>query len=110
MVHLGVDDALPMRTEACMELATDHPLPTTRRAPHGHVKPGLWRAYGKAPSDQARNRLVEAYQPFVREIVARLAQRLPRSVDRGDLGTAANVGLMAAVESFDPSRNVPFEV
>jgi len=93
-----------------MELATDQSSPTSRRAPHRYVKPGLWRAYWKAPSDQTRNRLVEAYQLWVREIVARLGQRLPRSVDRGDLGTAANVGLMAAVESFDPSRRVRFEV
>lgn len=93
-----------------MELATDQSPPTTRRAPHRYVKPGLWRAYWKAPSDQTRNRLVEAYQLLVRDIVARLAQRLPRSVDRGDLGTAANVGLIAAVESFDPSRGVPFEL
>lgn len=93
-----------------MELATDPPTPTARRAPHRFAKPGLWRAYWKAPSDQTRNRLVEAYQPFVREIVARFAQRLPRSVDRGDLGTAASVGLMAAVESFDPARRVRFEI
>ena len=92
-----------------MELATDQSQ-TTRSAPHRYVKPGLWRAYWKAPGDQTRNRLVEAYQALVREIVARFAQRLPRSVDRGDLGTAANVGLMAAVESFDPERNVRFEV
>jgi RNA polymerase sigma factor for flagellar operon FliA len=97
--------------EACMELATtDQSHPTARRAPLRFVKPGLWRAYWEAPSDQTRNRLVEAYQPLVREIVARLAQRLPRSVDRGDLGTAASVGLIAAVESFDPSRRVRFEV
>lgn len=39
----------------------------------------------------------------------RIAARLPRSVDRGDLATAANVGLMAAIGGFDCSRGVPFE-
>src|SRR5262245_15495175 len=97
-------------SEACMELATDQSPPTTRRAPHRYVKPGLWRAYWTAPSDQTRNRVVEAYQTLVRDIVSRLAQRLPRSVDRGDLGTAGNVGLIASVEGFDPSRRVPFEL
>src|SRR6185436_9666606 len=86
---------LPMRNEACMELAIDTHSTTLHRD-HRQVRPALWRAYWKAPSDQTRNRLVEAYQPLVREIVARFAQRLPRSVDRGDLGTAGNVGLMAA--------------
>jgi RNA polymerase sigma factor for flagellar operon FliA len=93
-----------------MELAIDQSPPTGRRAPHRYVKPGLWRAYWKAPGDQTRNRLVEAYQLLVRDIVARLAQRLPRSVDRGDLATAANVGLIAAVKGFDPSRRVRFEL
>jgi RNA polymerase sigma factor for flagellar operon FliA len=69
----------------------------------------LWSAYLRGPSDQARNRLVEWYQPLAREIVRRFAGRLPRSVDRGDLETAASVGLMAAVEGFDPERGVPFE-
>jgi hypothetical protein len=35
--------------------------------------------------------------------------RLPRSVDRGDLDTAANVGLMGALSGFDPARGVRFE-
>lgn len=85
----------------------------------------LWRAYRTArrrlananePSeasalrDRARNALVEHYQPLVRSIAGALERRLPRSVERGDLETAANVGLMAAVEAFDPSRSVPFEL
>lgn len=94
-----------------MDLVTDHPSPRIGpRARPTYARPALWRAYWKSPDDQRRNRLVEAYQPLVREIVARFAQRLPRSVDRGDLGTAANVGLMGAVASFDPARNVRFEI
>src|SRR5262249_51823796 len=73
-------------------------------------RPTLWRSYWKKPDDQRRNRLVEAYQPLVREVVNRFAQRLPRSVDRGDLEAAANFGLMAAVTSFDPPRRVRFEI
>jgi RNA polymerase sigma factor for flagellar operon FliA len=69
----------------------------------------LWAAYLRKPADQTRNSLVEAYQPLVREVVRRFAMRLPRSVDRGDLETAANVGLMSAIEGFDPGRGVRFE-
>jgi len=93
-----------------MDLVTDQLPKNERRNPGGHGKPSLWRAFWKHPSDQRRNRLVEAYQPLVHEIVQRLALRLPRNVDRGDLGTAANVGLMAAIASFDPARQVRFEV
>jgi RNA polymerase sigma factor for flagellar operon FliA len=68
-----------------------------------------WRAYRRRGGDAERNALVESYQPLVREIARRFAGRLPRSVDPGDLATASNVGLMAAIESFDATRNVPFE-
>jgi RNA polymerase sigma factor for flagellar operon FliA len=69
----------------------------------------LWRAYRRRPDDESRNRLVEHYQPLVVELVRRLSVRLPRSVDRGDLATAANVGLMGAIGAFDPARGVRFE-
>lgn len=69
----------------------------------------LWETYRKRPEDTQRNRLVEAYQPLVCEVVRRFGYRLPRSVDRGDLDTAANFGLMSAIEGFDPSRGVRFE-
>ncbi len=70
----------------------------------------MWRAHGRARGAQTRNALVEHYQPLARDIVRRFEWRLPRSVDRGDLETAANVGLIAAIEAFDPARGVPFEL
>ncbi len=69
----------------------------------------LWSSYRKSSTDAARNRLVEAYQGLVREVVRRFAYRLPKSVERGDLDTAANFGLISAIEAFDPSRGVRFE-
>jgi RNA polymerase sigma factor for flagellar operon FliA len=69
----------------------------------------LWASYRKDPSDEARNRLVEVYQALIKGIVRRFAGRLPRTVDRGDLGTAANMGLMSAIGGFDPERGVRFE-
>lgn len=89
-----------------------------KTAPKGRAKgPGrrgrdtqpLWDAYREDPCDETRNRLVEAYQTLVQDIVKRFASRLPRSVDRGDLQTAGNVGLISAVEGFDPERGVRFE-
>ena len=62
-----------------------------------------------AHGDERRNELVEAYQKLVEDVVRRFAARLPRTIDRGDLRTAANVGLMGAVASYDPSRGVRFE-
>jgi RNA polymerase sigma factor for flagellar operon FliA len=69
----------------------------------------LWRSFRRRRSDENRNQLVEAYQSLVRDVVRRFAARIPRTVDRGDLATAANFGLIGAIESFDPGRNVRFE-
>ncbi len=85
------------------------PVPKTEPSDREVLLARLWQAYADQPGDEARNRLVEAYQYLVRSVVGRFAVRLPRSVDRGDLQTAANVGLMASVQSFDPSRQVRFE-
>jgi len=70
----------------------------------------LWKAFVASPDDEARNALVEAYQGLVHSVVRRFAARLPRNIDRGDLQTAANVGLMKSIKSFDTERGVPFEV
>jgi RNA polymerase sigma factor for flagellar operon FliA len=69
----------------------------------------LWGIYRAEPCDRHRNTLVEAYHELAREVTRRFASRLPRSVDRGDLDTAASFGLMSAVSAFDPARGVPFE-
>lgn len=82
---------------------------TTKLAADRLVLALLWDAYRVHPSDANRNRLVERYQAFVQELVSRCAARLPRAIDRGDLETAANVGLMAAIAGYDPARGVPFE-
>lgn len=81
-----------------------------RRRPRASAIGTLWRAYRRTPCDETRNRLVEHYQPLVAGIVRRFFARLPRLVDRGDLATAANFGLIDAIQGFDPARGVRFEI
>ncbi len=69
----------------------------------------LWSDYREQPGDETRDALFEAYLGFANEVTRRFAARLPRSVDRGDLQTAGNVGLMNAIAGFDPERGVRFE-
>ncbi|MFN0087982.1 MAG: FliA/WhiG family RNA polymerase sigma factor [Blastocatellia bacterium] len=52
--------------------------------------------------------LIEAHLPQVRFIAERLAAKLPPSVDRDDLIGAGVIGLLSAVDKFDPSRDVQF--
>ncbi len=49
------------------------------------------------------------YVPFVRRIVTRLARRLPAHVSLDDLVSAGVVGLLEAVQRFDPAIEQSFE-
>lgn len=60
-------------------------------------------------SSGEREALIEAHLPQVRYIADRLAAKLPPSVDRDDLIGAGVLGLLDAVEKFDPSRGVMFK-
>ncbi len=80
-----------------------------RRNPQPPTHPKLWANYRSEPGIETRNELVVAYHSLVRDVVRRFSARLPRSVDRGDLLTAGSVGLMSAIEGFDPERGVRFE-
>ena len=85
------------------------PRPRARRARRDDAAASLWRQFVRSRGADTRNALVELYQGLVADFVRRFALRLPRSVDTGDLLTAANVGLIAAIESYDRGRGVPFE-
>lgn len=58
-----------------------------------------------------REELIVKYVPMVKNIVGRIAARLPIDVaDKEDLINVGIMGLMAALEKFDENRNVQFEV
>jgi RNA polymerase sigma factor for flagellar operon FliA len=96
-------------TDRTLELELARALARTASLRRGALD-RAWRSYRRRADDASRNRLVEAYQPLLADIVRRFAARLPRNVDRGDLDTAANFGLMSAIEGFDTARGVRFEV
>jgi RNA polymerase sigma factor FliA len=91
------------------EPGTARPKRTQVQIDRDLVQKRLWAAYRRRPNAAKRNSLVESYRPFALEIVRRFAVRLPRTVELSDLETAGSVGLMNAVESFDPERGVRFE-
>lgn len=53
-----------------------------------------------------RHRLILEHLPQVRLIARRIRERLPDNVNLDDLVSAGTVGLIAAVDRFDPSRNI----
>jgi RNA polymerase sigma factor FliA len=58
--------------------------------------------------DQAelRNRQIFEYLPFVKQTVQRIASHLPKSVEIDDLISAGTIGLIQAMERYDPSRGI----
>ena len=60
-------------------------------------------------NQQERDRLIEEHIDLVRYIVGRVTVTLPESVDREDLVSAGIIGLIKAVDRFDPARGVKFE-
>jgi RNA polymerase sigma factor for flagellar operon FliA len=69
----------------------------------------LWEQYSVSPTTQLREEIVVQYAPLVRYVIGRLALRIPSSIDREDLLGYGTIGLIEAVDRFDPSRGVRFE-
>jgi len=57
-------------------------------------------------SPQERDALILEHLPQVNWIATRIHEKLPPSVELDDLVSAGVIGLLAAVDNFDPSRNV----
>jgi RNA polymerase sigma factor for flagellar operon FliA len=69
----------------------------------------LWRRYKSDGDPRARERLVVAYSPLVKYVAGRTAAGLPPHVEEADLISYGLVGLISAIERFDPSREIKFE-
>ena len=66
----------------------------------------LWRTYKERGDEAARRRIIESYQPLVfREVMPYRA--LPSVMDAVQEGT---IGLIEAVERYDPARGVAFSL
>lgn len=69
----------------------------------------LWRQYKNAQSQDARGQLIQRYAHLVSITAGRLFGPLPSGVERDDLIGAGVVGLVKAVDQFDPMRGIKFE-
>ena len=55
-----------------------------------------------------REKLITEYLPYVKRIVHRLAMHLPSSIDIDDLMNVGVIGLIQAVDRYDPARDNKF--
>jgi RNA polymerase sigma factor FliA len=56
-----------------------------------------------------RERIINQHVQIVKYVVGRITTHLPNTVDREDLISAGILGLIKAVDRFDPARGVKFE-
>jgi RNA polymerase sigma factor for flagellar operon FliA len=69
----------------------------------------LWKEYKEQGSNVAKDKLLVNYAYLVKYIAQRKAVNLPSSVEVDDLIGSGILGLIKAVESFEPQRGFKFE-
>lgn len=70
---------------------------------------GRDRTSWTALSMEDKSRYVEQYSPLIKYLADRLAARLPGHVNRDDLISSGVLGLIDAVDKFDPGRAIMFK-
>jgi RNA polymerase sigma factor FliA len=69
----------------------------------------VWTAYRSSGDLELRNRLVMRYSPLVKYVAGRIRSGLPATVDMADLLSDGVIGLMDAIEKFEPGRGLQFQ-
>src|SRR5437588_1617489 len=68
-----------------------------------------WVRYAAERDPALREQLILQYAPLVKYVVGRLAIMLPRVMDGDDVLSAGSLGLIEAIDRFDPTTGVKFE-
>src|SRR5690242_11266992 len=61
---------------------------------------------GQTMTDEERDQLILEHLPQVRLIARRIQERLPESISLDDLVSTGVLGLISAIDNFDPAHNV----
>lgn len=69
----------------------------------------LWKEYSVSRNLKVREQLLLRYLPLVKYITSKMMFSLPSCVDYNDLLSAGIMGLLGALERFDPDQGVKFE-
>ena len=69
----------------------------------------LWARYKSTGDEKAREQLVLNYSPLVKFVAGRMSSGLPAHIEESDLISYGLLGLIGAIERFDPEREIKFE-
>lgn len=72
-------------------------------------KTDLWQKYSRSRDEATKQELVLAYLDLVRQLSGRLAVKLPGCMNREDLESCGILGLLEAIDKFDPGMGISFE-
>jgi RNA polymerase sigma factor for flagellar operon FliA len=75
----------------------------------GEDTQSLWQEFRRTKDKGIRDRLILTYAPLVKYVAGRLGSGLPAHVDEGDLVSYGLLGLIGAIERYDPDRDIKFE-
>lgn len=72
----------------------------------------LLKKYKELPkrlTPKQKNQLIEEYAPLIKYIAQKIAVRLPSNIELDDLISAGVIGLMDAIDKYDPTRDNKFK-
>jgi RNA polymerase sigma factor FliA len=69
----------------------------------------LWARYRSTNDQRTHERLINEYAPLVGYVAGRLRAHLPPHLDESDLNQWGLLGLIDAIDRFDPTRAIRFE-
>lgn len=72
----------------------------------------LLKKYKEEPSkltSQQKDKLIMEYAPLIKFIAQKIAARLPSNIELDDLISSGVIGLMDAIDKYDPSRDNKFK-
>lgn len=68
----------------------------------------LWERFHRNHDSAARSALLDQHLGLVHHVARQLARHLPPDVELGELTSAGTLGLVKALEAFDPERGLEF--
>ena len=74
-----------------------------------HSVDALWLRFKETGDRDARDRLVVHYSPLVKFVAGRVRSGLPPAVEQADLVSDGVIGLMDAIDKFQPERGLQFQ-
>jgi RNA polymerase sigma factor for flagellar operon FliA len=69
----------------------------------------LWVEFRQTNDKALRDRLILTYAPLVKYVAGRHGSGLPAQVEEADLVSYGRLGLIGAIERYDPDRDIKFE-